>query len=74
MDTLTLKWTAWTEDFSAVMEEISYCLDLHVNMLEGDITPEEKELHEDRIRVLSFLHDNMKKTYEKNNNTNPNLV
>jgi len=65
MDTLTLKWVAWTEDFVSVMEELTYCLDLHDNMLQGDITPDEKKLHEDRIRVLTFLLANMKKTYEK---------
>lgn len=65
MDTLTLKWVAWTEDFEAVMEEISYCRDLHGNMLIGKITPEQKEHHEDRIRVLTFLLENMKKTHDK---------
>jgi hypothetical protein len=34
-------------------------------MLQGDITPDEKKLHEDRIRVLTFLLENMKKTYDK---------
>ena len=65
MDTLTLKWIAWTEDFVSVMEELTYCRDLHDNMLQGDITPTEKELHEDKIRVLSFLLENMKKTHDK---------
>jgi hypothetical protein len=41
-----------------------YCIDLHDNMLNGDITPEEKELHQDRIRVMTHLYENMKKKLE----------
>jgi len=62
---LTLKWSAFEDDWSNVMEEIMYCIDLHGNMLNGDITPEEEELHQDRIRVMTHLYENMKNVQKK---------
>jgi hypothetical protein len=47
------------------MEELLYCMDLHENMLDGNITSEENEMHRDRIRVMSYLYERMKKIQNK---------
>jgi hypothetical protein len=62
---LTLKWSAVEDDWAVVMEELLYCMDLHENMLDGNITSEENEMHRDRIRVMSYLYERMKKIQNK---------